>query len=104
MAKALRTRLAATFGQVFLVTSRGQHFDQHGHQNHWNLLWDTIAELDTNADRKDILDLDIQAHNQATSFQEAGKLSEGRDSSAGGAFFPRWIAGPIGLNTGGRRD
>ncbi len=66
LAKTLRTGLAATFARVFLATSRGQHFDQIGHENHWNLLWDTINGLDTNAHRKEILDLDIQAHNQAT--------------------------------------
>jgi hypothetical protein len=36
--------------------------------------------------------------------QKARKINEGQASSAGGAFFPRWIAGPLGLDAGGRRD
>jgi hypothetical protein len=65
LGKRVRTQLAGTFAQLFLDTCRREHFDQDGHDKYWELQWDNINELDADDTRKDILDLEIQAHNRA---------------------------------------
>jgi hypothetical protein len=65
LAKRVRTQLAVPFAEVFLDTCRREHFHQKGHHKYWDLQWDNINKLDTDDTRKDILDLEIQAHNRA---------------------------------------
>ncbi|MGD0066098.1 MAG: hypothetical protein ABSB76_21960 [Streptosporangiaceae bacterium] len=64
LAKALREAVAAQFGQLFLATSQTAGFIDNG-PNHWDLPWRSIQSL-VPAKVKDILELDIQAHSQAT--------------------------------------
>lgn len=64
LAKILREAVAGQFGQWFLATSRTEGFIAEG-QRHWDLPWQNIDRL-APGKVKDILELDIQAHSQAT--------------------------------------
>jgi hypothetical protein len=65
LARALRTALAVDFGKLFLGTSRTAGFIANG-PHHWDLRWDNIQALADGGRIKDILEMDIQAHSQAT--------------------------------------
>ncbi|HEX6519710.1 MAG TPA: hypothetical protein VF070_06790 [Streptosporangiaceae bacterium] len=64
LAKTLREGIAGEFGQLFLDASREAGYVDVG-PNHWDLPWPNINSL-VPARVKDILELDIQAHSQAT--------------------------------------
>jgi hypothetical protein len=65
LARALRAALAAEFGRLFIDTSRTAEFIDNG-PHHWDLRWQNILALANGGRTKDILEMDIQAHSQAT--------------------------------------
>lgn len=65
LATALREAVAADFGRSFLATSQDAKFIADG-PDHWDLPWRNIRSLAAADRTKDILEMDIQAHVQAT--------------------------------------
>jgi hypothetical protein len=65
LAKHLRQALADRFAAVLLDTAEREGFANQG-PKHWDLRWNTIAELVRADKRGDILEMDIQANSQAT--------------------------------------